>query len=103
MGLQCNSIKYTSIRAGYLLSPAAHSASTTQTKLQEGVNQKGSVCTQASHSRRVQNTDICHVGGEQRALDFPGCLSTMRETWVRSLGREDSLEKEMATHSSTPA
>ena len=27
-------------------------------------------------------------------------LSTMRETWVRSLGQEDSLEKEMATHSS---
>ena len=27
-------------------------------------------------------------------------LSTMRETWVRSLGGEDSLEKEMATHSS---
>ena len=26
--------------------------------------------------------------------------STMRETWVRSLGREDPLEKEMATHSS---
>ena len=23
----------------------------------------------------------------------------MRETWVRSLGREDPLEKEMATHS----
>ena len=31
------------------------------------------------------------------------CLSTMRETWVRSLGWEDSLEKEMATHSSTLA
>ena len=30
-------------------------------------------------------------------------LSTMRETWVRSLGREDPLEKEMATHSSTIA
>ena len=30
-------------------------------------------------------------------------LSTMRKTWVRSLGREDSLEKEMATHSSTLA
>ena len=30
-------------------------------------------------------------------------LSTMRETWVRSLGREDSLEKEMAIHSSTLA
>ena len=30
-------------------------------------------------------------------------LPTVRETWVRSLGREDSLEKEMATHSSTLA
>ena len=27
-------------------------------------------------------------------------LPTMRETWVRSLGWEDLLEKEMATHSS---
>jgi len=27
-------------------------------------------------------------------------LPTMRETWVRSLGPEDPLEKEMATHSS---
>ena len=30
-------------------------------------------------------------------------LSTMRETWVRSLGPEDPLEKEMATPSSTIA
>ena len=30
-------------------------------------------------------------------------LPTMRETRVRSLGQEDSLEKEMATHSSTLA
>ena len=30
-------------------------------------------------------------------------LSTMQETWVRSLGREDPLEKEMAIHSSTIA
>ena len=29
------------------------------------------------------------------------CLPARRETWVRSLGREDPLEKEMATHSST--
>ena len=28
-------------------------------------------------------------------------LSTMRETWVRYLGQEEYLEKEMATHSST--
>ena len=27
-------------------------------------------------------------------------LSAVLETWVRSLGREDPLEKEMATHSS---
>ena len=27
------------------------------------------------------------------------CLPAMQETWVRSLGWEDPLEKEMATHS----
>ena len=30
-------------------------------------------------------------------------LPAMWETWVRSLGREDPLEKEIATHSSTLA
>ena len=30
-------------------------------------------------------------------------LPVMRETWIRSLGREDPLEKDMATHSSTLA
>ena len=35
----------------------------------------------------------------QRLKRLPG----MRETWVQSLGREDPLEKEMATHSSTLA
>ena len=42
-------------------------------------------------------------------MSFPGGsdgkavkhLSAMWETWVRSLGRESPLEKEMATHSST--
>ena len=38
--------------------------------------------------------------------DFPGgstvkCVPTMQEIQVRSLGWEDLLEKEMATHSST--
>ena len=32
----------------------------------------------------------------QRARSLPA----MQETWVRSLGQEDPLEKEMATHSS---
>ena len=27
----------------------------------------------------------------------------MKETWIQSLGREDCLEKEMTTHSSTLA
>ena len=31
------------------------------------------------------------------------CLPTMQETRIRSLGQEDPLEKEMATHSSTLA
>ena len=30
-------------------------------------------------------------------------LPTMQETWVRPLGQEDPLEKEMATHSSIHA
>ena len=30
-------------------------------------------------------------------------LLAIRETWVRSLGQEDPLEKEMATHSSVLA
>ena len=30
-------------------------------------------------------------------------LHSMQETWVRSLGWEDSLEEGMATHSSIPA
>ena len=30
-------------------------------------------------------------------------LPATRETWVRALGQEDPLEKEMATHSSTLA
>ena len=30
-------------------------------------------------------------------------LPAMQEAWVQSLGREYPLEKEIATHSSTPA
>ena len=30
-------------------------------------------------------------------------LPTVQETWLQSLGQEDALEKEMATHSSTLA
>ena len=44
--------------------------------------------------------------GEQFYMGFPGGsdgLPAMLETRVRSLGREDPLEKEMATQSSTLA
>ena len=44
---------------------------------------------------------IQHLGSlvAQTVMDLPA----MQETWVQSLGREDLLEKEMATHSSTLA
>ena len=38
-----------------------------------------------------------------KQFDLLKCLPAVQETWVRSLGREDPLEKEMATHSSTHA
>ena len=40
--------------------------------------------------------------GSRRAQTIKN-LSTMQETWVRALAREDPLEKGMATHSSVPA
>ena len=39
-------------------------------------------------------------GGTSLVAQTVKRLATMRETWVQSLGREDFLEKEMATHSS---
>ena len=44
----------------------------------------------------------------QGTREFPGGsavkhLPAMQETWVQSLGREDTLEKGMATHSSIVA
>ena len=43
------------------------------------------------HSLAIEQSSLV----AQRLKRLPG----MRETWVRSLGREDPLEKEMATHS----
>ena len=45
------------------------------------------------------------VGGQGILMSFPGGsvvknLPTMQETGIQSLGWEDPLEKEMATHSS---
>ena len=40
---------------------------------------------------------------QQLLAQMVKCLPAMRETRIQSLGREDPLEKEMATHSSTLA
>ena len=42
-------------------------------------------------------------GGTSLVVQMVKHLTTMQETWVRSLGQEDPMEKEMATHSSTLA
>ena len=44
---------------------------------------------------------LCHTLGASLVAQTVKCLPTVRETWVQSLGWEDPLEEEMATHSST--
>ena len=60
-----------------------------------------------SHPSRPQfasyHPDIEPPGKTSLVAQTVKHLSTMRETWVGSLGREDFLEKEMATHSNTLA
>ena len=46
---------------------------------------------------------ICAQYGASLVAQTVKRLSAMRETRVRSLGREDPLEKDMAPHSSTLA
>ena len=46
---------------------------------------------------------ICHLVIASLVAQMVKRLSTMQETWVRSLGQKDPLEKEMAIHSSTIA
>ena len=43
------------------------------------------------------NCSVCRASLVARTVKN---LSAMQEAWVRSLGQEDPLEKEMATHSS---
>ena len=49
----------------------------------------------------VFNLDSAYLSvGASRVTQMVKYLSAMQETWVRSLGQEDPLEKDMATHSS---
>ena len=43
---------------------------------------------------------VLHRNQASLVAQMVKCLPTMQETLVRSLGQEDPLEKEMATHSS---
>ena len=43
-----------------------------------------------------------HAEGAPLVAQMVKCLPAMRETWVRSPGQEDPLEKEMATLVPTP-
>ena len=45
----------------------------------------------------------CFRGSASLVAQAVKCLPTMWDAWVRSLGREDPLEKEMATNSSIHA
>ena len=72
-----------------------------------GTGQPGGLTSMGSHTVRHDWSDL-----EAAAAACPWSslvaqmvrrLSTMRETWVRSLGWEDPLEKEMAIHSRTIA
>ena len=51
-------------------------------------------------SGRTKDNNNCYCLGMAQRVK---CLPVMRETWVRSLGQKDPLEKEMETHSSTLA
>ena len=47
--------------------------------------------------------DLFQIPGTSLVAEMVKHLPTMQETWVQSLGWEELLEKEMATHSSTLA
>ena len=58
---------------------------------------------QGQESHRLQWYSLEHIRSGFLVAQRVKRLPAMQETWVQSLGREDPLEKEMATHSSTLA
>ena len=55
------------------------------------------------HMSMPIHTDLCFEIRTSLVAQMVKCLATTRKTWVRSLGQEETLEKEMATHYSTLA
>ena len=59
---------------------------------------------QPSKKMRLLNLNVPNnITGASLVAHMVKHLTTVWETWVRSLGQEDPLEKEMATHSSIHA
>ena len=58
------------------------------------------VCGVYNSSLTIHMELFVEVIGASQVAQRLKHLPAMRETWVRSLGQEDPLEKEMATHSS---
>ena len=54
-------------------------------------------------SRDITLPIMVHLVKASLVAQTVKCLPAMRQTWVRSLGREDLLEKELAPHSSALA
>ena len=50
--------------------------------------------------KTLMKLERCHLKKRALVAQRLKRLPAMRETWVRSLGQEDPLEKEMATHCS---
>ena len=60
----------------------------------------GATSHATSHRGDITASYLSHYLWDSLVAQMIKNLPTMRETWVRSLGWEDPLEEEMATHSS---
>ena len=67
--------------------------------LQEAPSEKADMATAKREQPPLQKCGV-HVKNDVLVAQRVKRLPPMRETRVQSLGREDPLEKEMATHSS---
>ena len=56
-----------------------------------------------SSFEEIYDATFEEISGASLVAQVVKSLPAMRETWVRSLDREDPLEKEMSTHSRTLA
>ena len=61
------------------------------------------LCGDLNEKEVRQRGDVCIHREDFPVAQTVKNLSAMQETWVRSLGGEDPLEKGMATHSSVLA